>query len=600
MGVSAGARGGPLDPAARLHPRVRAIVGVDAIIVVVLAALAAGVSALARRWTAPMRPIVEIDLSPWALPQYTLLSLARGTAAYLLSLLFTVTYGGVAAYNRRAERVMIPLLDVLQGIPVLGFLPGLVLGMVALFPRSNVGLELACIIMIFTGQVWNMTFSFYGSLRTIPAELREVARVHRFGWWKRFHTLEVPSAAIGLVWNSMMSMAGGWFFLTVTEAFTLGDHDFRLPGVGSYMSVAIDQGNVPAMLAAIVAMVAMIVAVDQIVWRPVIAWAQKFKMEETEAAGAPESWMLDLLRRSRLLAWMRERTRERMSRSATSGTAQVAGAGAGPDGWTAAARIAPAAPNGVWRRTVLAIMGWSATVAFAALAAWGAIHLLWLIRQVALHQWVTIVRALALTFLRTSAAVIIGALWTVPVGIWIGLSPRLARFFQPIIQVTAAFPAPMLFPLVTAALLALGSNFSWGCVALMLLGAQWYLLFNVLAGAMAIPQDLRETVSVYGLRGWAAWRTLYLPGVFPQLVTGLITAAGGAWNASIVSEYLRYRGTTLVAPGLGSLITEATAAGDFPLLAAGVLTMALALVVLNRMLWKRLYRLADTRFSLNR
>jgi len=566
---------------------------VDALLVLVIAALVAGMVALARRWTAPLRPTVDIDLSPWALPQYTLLSLARGCVAYALSLLFTLTYGTVAAYNRRAERVMVPLLDILQGIPVLGFLPGLVLGMVALFPHSNIGLELACIVMIFTGQVWNMTFSFYGSLRTIPTDLREVARVHHFGWWKRFRTLEVPSAAIGLVWNSMMSMAGGWFFLTITEAFTLGEHDFRLPGIGSYMSVAINRGNVPAMLAAIVAMVTMIVAVDQLVWRPVIAWAQKFKLEETEAAATPRSWVLDLLRRSRLLSWLRGRT--------TSGlNALRRGPGAQRARATVASEISDPGLPSPWAPRAAAVAGWAIAFLFITFTAWGAFHLLTLISQLALRQWLAIVEALGLTFLRTSAAVVIGAAWAVPVGIWIGLSPRLARIFQPVIQVAAAFPAPMLFPLVTAALLSLRIPFSWGCVGLMLLGAQWYILFNVLAGAMAVPQDLRETVSVYRLRGWAGWRTLYLPGVLPQLVTGLITAAGGAWNASIVSEYIRYKGRTLIAPGLGSLITEATAAADFPLLAAGVLTMALALALLNRVLWKRLYRLADTRFSLNR
>jgi NitT/TauT family transport system permease protein len=572
---------------------------VDVLVVLVIAALVAGTVALARRWTAPLRPTVEIDLSPWALPRYTLLSLARGGVAYALSLLFTLIYGSVAAHNRRAERVMIPLLDVLQGIPVLGFLPGLVLGMVALFPRSNIGLELACIIMIFTGQVWNMTFSFYGSLRTIPTDLREVAQVHRFGWWKRFRTLEVPSAAIGLVWNSMMSMAGGWFFLTVTEAFTLGDHDFRLPGIGSYMSVAIDRGNVPAMLAAIAAMVTMIVAVDQLVWRPVTAWAQKFKLEETEAATTPRSWVLDVLRRSRLMMWLHETAAGGLDAWQRGPGAPRASAAPRAQA-SAAAEISEPGSRSPWASRMAALAGWTVAFTFTALTVWGALHLLALISRLALRQWLTIASALGLTFLRTSAAVLIGAAWAVPVGIWIGLSPRLARISQPVIQVVAAFPAPMLFPLVTAAFLSLRVPFSWGCVTLMLLGAQWYILFNVLAGAMAVPQDLRETVSVYGLRGWAGWRTLYLPSVFPQLVTGLITAAGGAWNASIVSEYLRYKGQTLIAPGLGSLITEATAAADFPLLAAGVLTMALALALLNRVLWKRLYRLADTRFSLNR
>src|SRR5262249_43881073 len=260
--------------------------------------LLAGMVALAQRWNAPIREAVTIDLDPKALPGYTLLSLSRGFAAYLLSLVFTLVYGTIAAHSRRAEKIMIPLLDIGQGIPVLGFLPGLVLGMVALFPHTNIGLELACILMIFTGQVWNMVFSFYGSLRAVPTELKEVSRLHRFGWWKSFRVVEVSSAVIGLVWNSMMSMAGGWFFLTVNEAFTLGDRDFRLPGVGSYMAVAIEKGDARAMTWAILAMAAMILAVDQLLWKPLVAWSQRFRLEDVSGAEPPRSWVLDLLRRS--------------------------------------------------------------------------------------------------------------------------------------------------------------------------------------------------------------------------------------------------------------------------------------------------------------
>jgi len=551
---------------------------VDGLIVAGLSALIAGIVALARRWTAPMMPAVDIDLSLWVLPKYTLLSLSRGVAAYVLSLAFTLIYGSVAAHHRTAERVMIPVLDILQGIPVLGFLPGLVLGMVALFPHSNVGLELACVLMIFTGQVWNMTFSFYGSLRATPTELREAARVYRFDWWKRFRTLEVPSAMIGLVWNSMMSMAGGWFFLTVNEAFTLGDHDFRLPGVGSYMSVAIDHWDITAMLAATVAMVVMIVGVDQLVWRPALAWAQKFKLEESEASEMATSWVLDFLRRSRAIPWLEERAGQLFARFER--------------------RPAVGAPDrgSPWS----GVVGWLVGVGFALLALWGAAHLVALLATLARSEWLHLARALGLTFLRTYAALALGALWTLPVGIWIGLSPHRTRILQPIIQVAAAFPAPMVFPLVTLAVLAAGVPFAWGCTALMLLGSQWYILFNVLAGAGAMPHDLREVAESCGLGRWARWRTLYVPAVFPYLVTGLVTAAGGAWNASIVAEYVHYRGETLIAPGLGSLITTATAAANFPLLAAGVLTMSLAIVAVNRTLWRRVHRIADERFSLNR
>jgi len=552
---------------------------VDAMIFAGLGALIAGIVALARRWAAPMSPVVEIDLSLWALPKYTLLSLSRGVAAYLLSLGFTLAYGSVAAHHRVAERVMIPMLDILQGIPVLGFLPGLVLGMVALFPHSNVGLELACVLMIFTGQVWNMTFSFYGSLHAIPAELRDAARVYRFDWWKRFRTLEVPSAMIGLVWNSMMSMAGGWFFLTVNEAFTLGKHDFRLPGVGSYMSVAIDHWDIPAMVAASAAMIVMIVGVDQLVWRPALAWAQKFKLEESEASEVATSWVLDLLRRSRAIPWLEERVGRLFARFE---------------------RSRPARPRDDDSASRRGVLGWLVGLGFGLLALWGVAELVALLVTLARSEWLHLARALALTFLRTYAALALGALWTLPVGIWIGLSPRRMRILQPIIQVAAAFPAPMIFPLATLVVLAAGIPFAWGCTALMLLGSQWYILFNVLAGAGAMPHDLREVAESYGLGRWARWRTLYLPAVFPYLVTGLVTAAGGAWNASIVAEYVRYRGQTLIAPGLGSLITTATANGNFPLLAAGVLTMSLAIVAVNRTLWRRVYRIADERFSLNR
>ena len=557
---------------------------VDALLFAGLAALVAGTVGLARRWTAPLRPTVVIDLSVGALPVYTLYSLARGLAAYVLSLGFTLVYATSAAHSRRAERVMIPVLDILQGIPVLGFLPGLVLGMVALFPHSNVGLELACVIMIFTGQAWNMTFSLYGSLRAIPTELREVAQVHRFGWWKRFRTLEVPSGMIGLVWNSMMSMAGGWFFLTVNEAFTLGDRDFRLPGVGAYMSVAIDHGDRGAMAGAVIAMMTMIVAVDQLLWRPALAWAQKFKLEETSGTEAHESWVLNLVRRSRLLVWWQQLRSLRGTR-ANGGRRVIGGT------QVLVASAVQLAMRG---------LGWLAGAAATLLVFWGVVHLLGLLTALEAGEWLQLATALTLTLLRTAGALLLGVLWTVPVGIWIGLSARRARLLQPIIQVAAAFPAPMLFPLVTLAMLAIGVDFAWGCTVLMLLGSQWYILFNVLAGATAMPQDLREAAAVYGLKGWARWRTLYMPAIFPQLVTGLITAAGGAWNASIVAEYVRYRGRTLIAPGLGSLITEATAAANFPLLAAGVLTMSLALVTLNRTVWRRLYRLADERFALNR
>jgi NitT/TauT family transport system permease protein len=557
---------------------------VDILLVCVLFALVAGVVSLAQRWHAPIREAVAIDLRPSALPGYTLLSLSRGFAAYLLSLVFTLVYGTVAAHSRRAEKVMIPLLDIGQGIPVLGFLPGLVLGMVALFPHTNVGLELACILMIFTGQVWNMVFSFYGSLRSVPTELKEVARIHRFGWLKTFRTVEVSASVIGLVWNSMMSMAGGWFFLTVNEAFTLGDRDFRLPGVGSYMAVAIEKGDHRAMLWAIVAMALMILAVDQLLWKPLVAWSQRFRLEEIAGAEPPRSWVLELLRHS----WIARRLRQ-ARREAEQKPPQPE-----PSHEPAHARRPS---DGAWLRAgILGILGLVA----AAAALFGAARLVALLAQVSRHEWSQLAMALGATFLRTGGALAIGALWCVPAGILIGRSPTWSRRLQPVAQLVASFPAPMLFPLVTGVLLALRVPFSIVAAALMLMGAQWYILFNVLAGATAIPHDLEEASDTYAVKGFERWRKLFLPSIFPYLVTGLITAAGGAWNASIVAETLTYKGRTLEAFGLGSVITRATQHANFPLLAASVLTMSAALIAINRGVWRPLYRLAESRYALNR
>jgi NitT/TauT family transport system permease protein len=558
----------------------------DLLILLFTGALVAGVVGLAARWEAPIRPRVEIDLSAAALPGYTLLSLSRGLAAYVLSLLFTLVYGTVAAHSPRAERIMIPLLDIGQGIPVLGFLPGLVLGMVALFPRSNVGLELACILMIFTGQVWNLTFSFYGSLRGVPNELHEVARLHRFSWFRSFRVVEVSSAVIGLVWNSMMSMAGGWFFLTVNEAFTLGDRDFRLPGVGSYMAEALARGNGWAATRAVVAMILMIVAVDQLLWRPLVVWSQRFRQDETSSGAAPpHSFVLDLLSRSTLLRRLRRARRRKPPRSAL------------PPAPADPAAAARRARNAQQFRHLASIL---AAVIFGAAGLVAIVHLLRLLLRVPAAEWLLVGESLGATFLRAAGALVLATLWTVPVGIVLGRSPRWSRRMQPVIQIVASFPAPMLFPLVTSALLVLGLPFSAIASVLMLLGAQWYVLFNVLAGASAIPSDLEEASALYRISRRERWAKLFLPSIFPFLVTGLITAAGGAWNASIVAETLSFRGRTLETFGLGSLITRATHEGDFPLLAAGVLTMSLALVLLNRFVWRRLYALAESRFSLNR
>ncbi len=562
--------------------RVRAIVPIDVLIAVALVALALGLLRLGEEWSAPARATVAIDLSWWALPKYTLFSLSRGLIAYVISLGFTLVYGYWAAKSAAAGRVLIPILDVLQSIPVLGFMPGLVLALVAAFPRSNIGLELAAVIMIFTGQAWNMTFSFYYSLRSIPADQLEVATTYRFSWWQRLRWVELPFATIGLVWNSMMSMAGGWFFLMINESFVLGDKDFRLPGLGSYMSVAVAQGNAGAMVAAIAAMTLMIVTLDQILWRPVVVWAQKFRVEEGGQGVASRSWLLDTLRKSRMLRALGELFARLAARRGSRRRVP-----------------APTPPRaGVARPSEVA-----STVLFGALLVAlgiGVWRLLQILRVVPLAEWLTLGGAGMLTLGRVLLSCAIGTAWALPAGIAIGLSERLSRALTPVAQVVASFPAPMLFPLVVAGLRAMGVSLGWGSIVLMLLGTQWYILFNVIAGASAMPSDLREAARSYRIRGLQRFRVLYLPAVFPQLVTGLVTAAGGAWNASIVSEFVTASGKTTMTNGLGAQISLAAASADFPKLAASVVLMSTIVVAFNHTVWRRMHKLAETRFSLSK
>jgi NitT/TauT family transport system permease protein len=441
--------------------------------------------------------------------------------------------------------------------------------------------------MIFTGQAWNMTFSYYHSLRSVPQDLREVAAVYRLTAWRRWRWLELPYATMGLVWNSMMSMAGGWFFLMLVESFRLGDRDFRLPGLGSYMSVAVEQGRVDCMLLAVAAMTVMIVALDQLLWRPVVVWAQKYRVEEGGRQEAMSSWFLTWLRRSRLLRligrWRRRRKDEGRRMKDESDRAS--------------------SPTSSFLLPPSSFPRWLSLAAFAALLGLfglGAWTLAGLLRGVSLAQWGGTFGAAGLTLARVLLSTAVGTLWAVPAGLAIGLSPRLSRSLQPVIQVLASFPAPMLFPVVIAGLKLGGIPLNWGSVLLMLLGTQWYILFNVVAGAMAVPADLREAARSYRVPLWRRFWTLYLPAVFPFLVTGWVTAAGGAWNASIVSEYVTFRGEVLQAEGLGARISLATERADYPLLAAGTLVMAVVVVAFNRTVWRYCYRLAETRYSLNK
>jgi NitT/TauT family transport system permease protein len=552
---------------------------VDVLVVAGLAGILFGILRVASEWRGALRPTVEIDLSPAALPRYTFFSLSRGVAAYIVSLFFTLGYGYWAAKDKRAERILIPLLDVLQSIPVLGFMPGVVLALVALFPSTNVGLELAAVLMIFTGQAWNMTFSYYHSLRSVPGDMREVSTLYRFGAWRRWRSVEMPFATTGLVWNSMMSMAGGWFFLMINEAFVLGDRDFRLPGLGSYMSVAASRGNVPAMAGAMIAMTCMIVFLDQVLWRPLVVWARKFRVEEGGAQDVASSWMLDLIRGSKLVDAMMgslHGARNLLPKARHSET--------------------PAASGGALNKRLSMLP----VVLLVVLLGVGAVRLVHLLAQVPGKGWTSSLTFGALTLGRVLAATAIGTLWALPAGLAIGLSPNLSRVLQPIVQVLASFPAPMLFPIAITVLKWIGVPLGWGSIVLMLLGTQWYILFNVLAGATAVPSDLRESATSYRLSHAKKFWHVYLPAVFPYLVTGWVTATGGAWNASIVAEYVTFKGEVLTAPGLGSQISVAAEKANLPLLAASVTVMSLLVVAFNRTVWRACYRVAETRFSLSK
>jgi NitT/TauT family transport system permease protein len=562
-------------------PRVEISYLPDLLMFAAAMALFYGVLQVARTWFGPFTPEVEISRSLWALPAYAGYSLLRIAIAYGLSLAFTLVYGYIAAYNPKAERFMIPLLDVLQSIPVLSFLPGVMMAMVALFPGRQLGVEAGAILLIFTGQVWNMAFSFYASLKSIPKEMREAATIYRFSWWQRFVEMELPYAAIGLVWNSMMSVAGGWFFLMACEMFVLGSRDFRLPGLGSYLQTAASAGDTSSILWGIATMVLVIVLLDQFVWRPVIAWAEKFKIEQVESSNAPRSWVLNFFRHSRGMEKLGRRTvqplREKLMMFFARDRQQE-----------------EAAPWSSWKLWL------TRALAVAALAGVGyaIVRVAVLLSGLQKADLQEAGIGLIATFFRVNVALLLGALWTIPVGVAIGFNPRLARIAQPLAQIAASIPATALFPVVLLLLIKVGGGLGLGSIVLLLLGTQWYILFNVIAGAIAIPTDLKECCSVFRLEGIERWKKLILPGIFPYLVTGLVTASGGAWNASIVAEYFHFKGHTYTTVGLGATISQATDNGNYDLLLASTILMAATVVTINRLVWRRLYALAETRYRL--
>ena len=531
---------------------------------------------------------LPISRDPWMLPEYALRTTLRMFVALLASLLFTFVYASAAAKSRRAERLLIPILDVLQSVPILGFLSLTVLWFIHLFPHSLLGPELAAIFAIFTSQAWNMTFSFYASLKVLPHELYQVVDSFQLSAWQRFWRLEVPYAVPALVWNAMMSVSGGWFFVVASEAITAHGRTVTLPGVGSYIAVAIQHEDLPAIGWAILTMLLVVLLYDQLLFRPLVAWADKFKFEFSGGEAAPQSWVLDMIRRAR---WLQ------------------AGLGMLKRGWRLALGAVAAVPARPERRRVVLPRpprggarawldaGWTALL-FA-----GTTASIVLLAQFVLTEatWKEIGRVFLLglyTLLRVATLTVLATLIWVPISVWIGSRPGVARVAQPAALFLSAFPANLLFPVAVIGIVSFGLEPEIWLSPLMILGTQWYIVFNVIAGAAGVPNDIKEAASSLGLHGWRLWRRVWLPAVFPSYLTGGLTASGGAWNASVVAEVVSWGSTTLTATGIGAYIAQQTTAGDTPRVALGVTVMSLYVLVFNRLLWKRLYDFAQRRFTL--
>jgi NitT/TauT family transport system permease protein len=541
----------------------------------------------AHQSLAPIATLNEasISLNPIYLPEYALRTTLRMLSALVVSLIFTFVYGTLAAKSRRAEVILVPLLDILQSIPVLGYIPFIVPVFLSLFPGRVAGAEAAVVFAIFTAQAWNMTFSFYQSLRTVPRDLEEATRGFHFSAWLRFWRLEVPFAMPGLIWNMMMSMSGSWFFIVVVEAITINNRTIFLPGIGAYLATAIKEGNLGAVGWVIFAMTIVIIIYDQLMFRPLVAWADKFRFEQTGSQDAPESWFLQLLHRARFIQAIGSPVDRLFDTILRIKFKIGAPKTEDPD-----AAEPPLSRNLdlLWYTLItgLAIyLVWRVIAFVGTEVSWGDVGGVFLL---GLYTLIRVVLLIAIA----------SAIW-VPLGVMIGLRPSLAEKVQPLAQFLAAFPANLLFPVFVVGIVRFHGNPDIWLSPLIILGTQWYILFNVIAGTTAYPSDFKEAAENFHIHGWQWWRDVMLPGIFPYFVTGAITAAGGAWNASIVAEVVQWKSVTLAAHGLGAYIYEASAKGDFPRLMLGIGVMSLIVTTFNRILWRPLYRYAENRLRLD-
>jgi NitT/TauT family transport system permease protein len=555
---------------------------------IAFAAILAVLTAVARSYHGISAPLPAPSESPitldyWQLPYYAFRTTLRMFAALAASLVFTFTYATLAAKSRRAEMVLIPVLDVLQSVPILGFLSFTVTFFLGLFPGNTLGAELAAIFAIFTSQAWNMAFSFYQSLRTVPRDLDEVASSFRLTGWQKFWQLEAPFAMPGLIWNTMMSMSGGWFFVVASEAITVGDTTITLPGVGSFIAKANDEGNWSAIGAAVLTMGIVILLYDQLLFRPIVAWAAKFRVELSVSQDVESSWVLNLIKRTH---WLRL--------GVTPIFAALRGASLLQLRFPIAASPRSRSSEGpsrlldaIWIVVIIAVAAWAAWLTISYIATE--------------LNWSEVLHVFVLTFYTLIRVVVLMALATVvwvPISVWIGLRPRWAEAVQPIAQFLAAFPVNLLFGAAVSLVLAFNLNPNIWLSLLIVFGTQWYIVFNTIGGAAAFPNDLREAVANFRIRGWRWWTQVIIPAVAPYYLTGAITASGGSWNASIVAEYVKWKDHTVVADGVGSYIAQATDKGDFPRIVLGVATMSLFVTLFNRLFWRRLYAYAERQLRL--
>ena len=539
-----------------------------------------------RQMAVPYTPGEQIPLSldPVYLPMYALRTVLRMVAALIVSFVFTFTYATIAAKSRRAESILVPLLDILQSVPILGFLSITVTGFIALFPGNLLGVEMASIFAIFTSQAWNMAFSFYQSLKTVPKELQEASDLFGLSSWQRFWKLEAPFATPSLIWNTMMSVSGGWFFVVASEAITVGKTAVTLPGIGSYVAQAIQNKNLSAIGYALLTMLIVILMYDQLLFRPLVAWAEKFKFELTESQDAAESWILTLFQRAHVLRNLAKSIGNQ---------------------WTMLTERFPKQP----RRTlnfkehsllVTKLQGFTwYGILIGGMVAGGWMLISFVLSGVDHMEIFKVFMLGLITLTRVIVLLVLASLVWVPLGVIIGLNPRMATKVQPLAQFLAAFPANLFFPVAVFLLVRYRLSPEIWTAPLMILGTQWYILFNVIAGASAIPTDLREAAQNLGLSGWRLWKNLLLPAIIPSLITGLITASGGTWNASIVAEVVSWGATTITATGLGSYIAQWTEKGDYPHIVLGIVVMSLYVVFFNRFFWRRLYNMSQTRFRLD-